>query len=93
MVHDIAILLVSAGLVVSFVCMVLGMIMLHKGKVKKAVVFALVGTVYSSIVIVGVFIDDAVDTRLLEKDIEERNNQLYGEKWKISSSLAGIPKL
>lgn len=93
MVHDIAILLVSAGLVVSFVCMVLGMIMLHKGKVKKAVVFALVGTVYSSIVIAGVFIDDAVDTRLLEKDIEERNNQLYGEKWKISSSLAGIPKL
>ena len=67
--------------------------MLHKGKVKKAVVFALVGTVYSSIVIVGVFFDDAVDTRLLEKDIEERNNQLYGEKWKISSSLAGIPKL
>lgn len=93
MVHDIAILMVSAGLVVSFVCMVLGMIMLHKGKVKKAVVFALVGTVYSSIVIAGVFIDDAVDTRLLEKDIEERNNQLYGEKWKISSSLAGIPKL
>lgn len=93
MVNDIAILLVSAGLVVSFVCMVLGMIMLHKGKVKKAVVFALVGTVYSSIVIAGVFIDDAVDTRLLEKDIEERNNQLYGEKWKISSSLAGIPKL
>lgn len=85
--------MVSAGLVVSFVCMVLGMIMLHKGKVKKAVVFALVGTVYSSIVIAGVFIDDAVDTRLLEKDIEERNNQLYGEKWKISSSLAGIPKL
>lgn len=72
MVHDIAILLVSAGLVVSFVCMVLGMIMLHKGKVKKAVVFALVGTVYSSIVIVGVFIDDAVDTRLLEKDMRMR---------------------
>ena len=65
--------------VISIVCMVLGVKKLRKGDVKKAVVLALVGLVYSGIILAGMFVDDAVDTKHLEQDIAERNEQLYGE--------------
>ena len=85
-----------AGMLALVVCVVgavLGIIKLRKGNVKKAIAFALAGVVYSGIIIAGIFIDDAADTMLLEKDIAERNDQLYGENWNAHPALEGIPEL
>lgn len=81
------------ALVVSVVCMVLGIIKLRKGYVKKALVIALIGVVYSCIMVAGIYIDDAVDTMQMEKDIAERNAQLYGEGWDAAPAIEGIPEL
>ena len=42
--------------VICIVCMVLGIIKLRKGDVKKAIVFALAGVAYCGIIIAGIFI-------------------------------------
>ena len=78
---------------VSIVCAVLGIIKLRKGDVKKAVVLALVGVAYSGVILAGVFIDEAVHSALLEKSIEERNEQVYGEGWDAAPAIEGIPEL
>ena len=79
--------------VICIICTVLGIKRLRKGDAKKAVVFAVAGLVYCGIIIGGIFLDDAVDTMLLEKSIAERNEQLYGENWDAPPAIEGIPAL
>lgn len=81
------------SLFVSIVCDVLGIIKLRRGNVKKAVLFALVGVVYFVMILVGMFICDAVDSVRMERDIAERNEQMYGEGWDAAPAIEGIPKL
>ena len=81
------------ALVVCIVCIVLGIRRLRKGDVKKAAAFVLAGLAYCGIIIAGIYIDDAVDTVLLEKRIAERNEQLYGENWDAPPAIDGIPEL
>ena len=78
--------------VICIICTVLGSKRLRKGDAKKAVVFAVAGLVYCGIIIGGIFLDDAVDTLLLEKSIAERNEQLYGENWDAPPAIEGIPE-
>ena len=81
------------AVVVSIVCMVLGIIKLRKGNAKKAVVLALAGVVYSCAILAGYFIDDAVHTVRFDKEIAERNEQIYGEDWDAAPAIEGIPEL
>lgn len=81
------------SLVVSMVCTVLGIVKLRKGDTKKAIAIALVGMVYSILILAGMFIDDAVHGMLLDRDIAERNEQLYGENWDAAPAVEGIPEL
>ena len=78
---------------VSVVCAVLGIIKLRKGNVKKAVVLALVGLVYSGVMIGGMFLDDAVDTVRMENDTADRKDEMYGENWDSAPAIEGIPEL
>ena len=79
------------SVVVSIVCVVLGIIKLRKGNVKKAVIFALTGVLYSGIILGSIYIDDAVHTVRMERDIAARNEQLYGENWDAPPAIEGIP--
>ena len=72
---------------------VLGIRSLRKGNAKKAVVFALMGLVFSGIIIAGIYIDDAIHTVQFEKELAARNEQLYGENWDAPPAIDGIPKL
>ena len=80
------------SVVVSIVCAVFGVIKLRKGNVKKAVLLALAGLVYSVIVLAGMFSEEAVDTMLMEKDIAERKDEMYGENWDSAPAVDGIPE-
>ena len=80
------------SLVVSIVCAVLGIIKLRKGDLKKAVAFALAGVVYSGVIVAGIFIEDAVDTVMMEKTIEKRKEEMYGENWNSPPAIEGIPE-
>ena len=80
------------SVVVSILCAVLGIISLRKGHVRKAVLLALAGVVYSVIVLAGILIDEAVDSILLDRDIAVRNEQLYGEDWDSAPAIDGIPE-
>ena len=93
---EIGVVVCIAGMfsvVVSIICAVLGIIKLRKGNVKKAVLLALVGVAYSAIILAGVFIDEAVGSVLMARDIAERNEQLYGEGWDAPPAIDGIPEL
>ena len=92
-VGDIVCIAGMLSVIVSIVCMVLGVIRLRKGDVKKAVAFALAGLVYSGIILAGMYADEAVDTILTEKRIAARNDQMYGEDWNAAPAIEGIPKL
>ena len=81
------------AVIVCIVCAVLGIQNLRKGNGKKAIAFALAGVVYCGIIIAGIFIDDAMDSMLLEKSIAERDVQLYGENWDAPPAIDGIPEL
>lgn len=81
------------SLVVSLVCVVLGFIKMRKGEAKKAVLFALIGVVYSVIILVGMVIDEAAHGMLLERDIAKREEQIYGENWDAAPAVEGIPEL
>ena len=81
------------SVVVSIVCMVLGIIKLRKGNVKKAVIFALVGMAYSGVILASMYIADAVDTVQMDRDIAQRDEQMYGEGWDSAPAIDGIPKL
>ena len=78
---------------VSIVCVVLGIIKLRKGNVKKAVAFALVGVIYSVVMLAGMYIDEAVHTKLMEKDIANRKEEMYGENWDSAPAIEEIPEL
>ena len=78
--------------VICIVCAVPGILNLRKGNTKKAIIFALAGIVYCGIILTGFFIDDALDTMRLKKDIAERNEQLYGENWDAPPAIEGIPE-
>ena len=80
------------ALVVCIVCMVLGIRRLRKGDVKKAVVFALAGVVYSGIILAGVYVDDAVHTALMDKSIADNKDAMYGENWDSAPAIADIPE-
>ena len=69
------------SVVVSIVCAVFGIIKLRKGHVKKAVTFAVVAVAYPAVILAGMYIDDAVHGVLMERDIANRNEQIYGENW------------
>ena len=81
------------SVIVSIVCMVLGLKQLRKGDAKKAVAFALVGVIYSGVILAGIYIDDVMHTKQLEKDIAERNEEKYGEGWDEAPAIEGIPEL
>ena len=86
-------ILAMFSLLISIVCVVLGIIKLRKGNGKKAVLFALAGVAYSVIIFAGMFIDEAVGSVRMERDIAERNEQLYGEGWDAAPAIEGIPEL
>ena len=81
------------SVVVSIVCVVLGIIKLRKGHVKKAVTFAVVAVAYPAVILAGMYIDDAVHGVLMERDIANRNEQIYGENWDAPPAIDGIPEL
>ena len=77
--------------VVSIVCVVLGSRKLRKGETKKAILLALAGLIYAGAVIGELFIEEAVDTVRMEKDIAARNEQMYGAGWDSAPAIDGIP--
>ena len=81
-----------ASLIVSIVCIVLGILKLRKGNAKKAVLFALVGVIYPFVILAGMFLDEAVGSLLMERDIAQRNEQMYGENWDAAPAIDGIPE-
>ena len=80
------------SVVVSIVCAVLGIIKLRKGHVKKAVTFAVVAVAYPAVILAGMCIDDAVHGVLMERDIANRNEQIYGENWDAPPAIEGVPE-
>ena len=78
---------------VSVVCVVFGIIRLRKGDVKKAVALALVGVAYPVIVLASLYLDEAVGSMLMERDIAARNEQTYGEGWDAAPAIDNIPEL
>lgn len=80
------------SLVVSIACAVLGIIRLRRGDVKKAVAFALAGVAYSGVIFAGILIEEAVDTMMMEKAIENRKEEMYGENWNSPPAIEGIPE-
>ena len=47
--------------------------------IKKAVIFALAGVLYSAIMLGSIYVDDVIHTVRLDRDIAAREEQLYGE--------------
>lgn len=84
-----------AGMLSLGVCVigvVLGIIKLRKGDVKKAIVFALAGIIYCGVIFGGLLLDDAVHTMKLNAAVENYENKLYGEGWDAPSAIVGIPE-
>ena len=80
------------SVVVSVACGLLGIAKLRKGDVKRAVALALAGVAYSGIILAGMYVDDAVDTMLMNKSIAENEEQRYGENWNAPPAIEGIPE-
>ena len=81
------------SVLVCIVCAVLGIIKLRKGDVQKAAALALAGLAYSGIIFAGFFIDDAVHTMLMEHDIVNHKEEMYGENWDSDPAIRDIPEL
>ena len=79
--------------IVSIICVVPGIIMLRRKKVKKAVIFALAAVVYPAIILGGIFLDEALHTAQFEKDLADYYEQTYGENWDAPPAIEGIPEL
>ena len=79
--------------IVSIICVVPGIIMLRRKKVKKAVIFALAAVVYPAVILGGIFLDEALHTAQLEKDLADYYEQTYGENWDAPPAIEGIPEL
>lgn len=89
---EVVIILGMFSLVVSIVCLVVGIIQLRKGKVKKAIVCSLVALAYCAAILAGFAIDDALHTIRHNKSVAEREEQMYGENWNDAPAIAGIPE-
>ena len=81
-----------ASVVVSIIGIVLGIKKMRKGDVKNAFLFALLGILYSGAILAGIYIDEAVDSILLDRSIAQYNEQLYGENWDAAPAIEGIPQ-
>jgi hypothetical protein len=81
------------SVIVSIVCVVLGIIKLRKKKVKMAVIFALVAVVYPTVILGGIFLDEALHTMQFEKELADYYEQTYGENWDAPPAIEGIPEL
>ena len=92
MIGEVVFIFGMLAVVVCIACMVLGIRKLRGGDAKKAVALALIGVAYSAVILIGYFVDDAVDTVLMEKEIAERNAQMYGENWDAPPVMEGIPE-
>ena len=80
------------SVVVSIVCVVLGIIKLRKGHVKKAVALALAAVAYSGIILGGMFIEEAMDTASMEQAIADRKDEMYGENWDSAPAISDLPE-
>lgn len=83
-----------AGMVALVVCVIcggLGIVKLRKGNVKRALTFVLIGVIYCGIIGGLMVVDEVVHTKQLEDDIENRNEELYGENWNSPPAVEGIP--
>ena len=81
-----------ASVVVSILGIVLGIKNLRKGNVKKAILFALMGTLYSGLVLGEMYIGDAIHSVKMSREIAARIEQLYGENWDSAPAIEGIPQ-
>lgn len=90
---DVLLILGMFSVLVSIGGIVLGIIKLRKGNVKKAVAFALLGIIYPVVLGGAGLIENAVYGMLLERDIDNRNEQIYGENWDAPPAIEGIPEL
>ena len=81
-----------ASVVVSIIGIVLGIKNLRKGDRKKAILFALMGTLYSGLILGEMYISDAIDTAKMDREIAARDAQLYGENWDAAPAIEGIPQ-
>ena len=80
------------SVVVSIVCVVLGIIKLRKGHVKKAVALALAAVAYSGIILGGMFLEEAMDTVSMEQAIADRKDEMYGENWDSAPAISDLPE-
>ena len=88
----VVVLLGMAAVVVAIVGMILGIRSLRRNKGKQALLFALMGAIFSGVIIGGFFLDEALMGRKLEQDTEDWMNELYGEGWNSPSAIEGIPE-
>lgn len=77
---------------VSIIGMVLGIIKLRKGKKKAAIMFALLGLIFSGIIFGGIEIDEMIYAKRLDAQFENRDEQMYGENWNAAPNVEGIPE-
>lgn len=73
---DIVLIAGMFSLVVCIVCVVLGILRLRKGNVKKAIVCILVALCYCVVILAGIAIDDALYSLLLDKRAVYDNEQI-----------------
>lgn len=90
---EVADILGMFSFVVCIVCLVLGIIRLRKGNVKKAIVCTLVALGYCAAIWAGIVIDEALITVMHNKSVAEREEQMYGENWNDAPAIGGIPPL
>ena len=77
---------------ISIVCAVRGIIKLHKGDVKKAVAAVLLGIAYAGTVFAGFYIENAVNTMIMNRDIARQKEEMYGENWDSDPAIGNIPE-
>lgn len=81
-----------AAVAVAIVGMILGIRSLRRSKGKQALLFALMGALFSGIIIGGFFLDEALMVMDLEKSHEAWAEETYGEGWDSPSAIEGIPE-
>lgn len=80
------------SILVCIACTVLGIILLRKGNMKKALVCVLLGFGYCAAILAGFAIDDAAHAIQLEKSFAQWDEQMYGENWNDPPAIDGIPE-
>ena len=82
----------TAAVVVAIVGMILGIRSLRRSKVKQAIIFSLLGAIFSGVIIGGLYLDEALMDRSLEQDHDAWMEETYGENWDDPSAIEGIPE-